>query len=105
MDFDFRWGAKTGASNEAIPVQRLQSTIANVITNGSCRIRYLRLRDFNLCTDAEVGNPCDGDEGTAGITIDFDYLPTAIGIYSYISETRRRGCERGWPRKKFDTPE
>lgn len=94
----FSWGS-TGASNEAIPVQRLHSILATIITNTSCRIRYVRLRDFNICTDADEGVPCDGDEGSALTIVEFDDIKTAIGIFSYVSETRRRGCERGWPRK------
>lgn len=92
------WGS-TGAPNEAIPLQRLRHSKASVISNGSCRIRYIRLRDSNICTDIETGSPCEGDEGAPLTVVEFDDVSTQVGIFSYVSETRFRGCERGFPRE------
>ncbi|CRK90518.1 CLUMA_CG004155, isoform A [Clunio marinus] len=90
------WGSLTGG-NEAIPVQQLHSIQASVITNTACRIRHIRLRDFHLCTDVEVGAPCTGDEGSGLFITEFDNQRTLIGIYSWQSETLIRGCDRGFP--------
>jgi chymotrypsin-like protease len=85
------WGS-TGVRNEAIPVQRLHSMRATVLSNLACR--WLRVDDSQMCTDFEEGTPCYGDEGSALFTTEFDSIRTQIGIYSHHFSL---GCERSWP--------
>lgn len=66
-----------------------------MITNISCLLRFpLYISSSNVCTDVEVGTPCDGDEGSALTFNDSDEVKTQIAIFSYQYS---RGCDRGWP--------
>lgn len=91
---NFRWGS-TGEVNEVIPAHKLRAIRAEVISNVACLLRFpVYISSSNLCTNVEVGTPCNGDEGSALSNVESDQEKTQIGIFSYQFSL---GCDRGWP--------
>lgn len=78
------WGKpKSGFAGE-LPIPNLRYLTANVISNTKCWAFFPGyLKDTNVCTDIDVGTPCDSDEGGPLLTKEEDGEYTHIGLFSY----------------------
>lgn len=79
-----RWGRTSGSGTQPIPTQFLRTLRSPIITNISCRIRFpAYITASNLCTDAILGTPCQGDQGSPLMIVEADGKRTQVGVFSY----------------------
>jgi secreted trypsin-like serine protease len=78
------WGRTSGSGTQPIPTQFLRTLRSPIITNNSCRIRFpAYITASNICTDANLGTPCGGDQGGPLMIVEADGKRTQVGIFSY----------------------